>query len=67
MDLEDNGIKQAFSAKNINYIVNKNGSLQIIPQSTKELRAILKIIKDGVAKTYLLERNVLGADFEELG
>lgn len=62
----DNGVKQAFASKNILYIVNKSGNLQIIPQNTNELRAVLKIIKDGVAKTYLLGRNVLGSDFEEL-
>lgn len=66
IDPEDNGIKQAFASKNIHYVVNKNKSLQILPQNTNELRAILKIIKDGVAKTYLLGRNVLGSDFEEL-
>jgi NADH:ubiquinone oxidoreductase subunit F (NADH-binding) len=65
MGSEDNGIKQAFTSKSIKY-ESKKGNIYILPQNTKELKSLLKIIKDGVAKTYLLGRNVLGSDFEEL-
>lgn len=63
---DENEIKQALCSKGITYDVDKGGNVKVIPKNTKELRAILKIISDGVAKTCLLGRNVLGTNFEEL-
>ncbi|HJH29848.1 MAG TPA: hypothetical protein C5S51_09195 [Methanosarcinaceae archaeon] len=62
----DNDIKKAFSSMGINYEIDKKGKLSILPDGTKELRALLKIIMDEVAKTSLLGRNVLGSNFEEI-
>lgn len=61
----DNTIKKAIKAKQIKYDV-KNGKLKIIPKNSSQLKALLKIITDGVAKTCLLDRDVIGSDFEEL-
>jgi len=63
--INDNSIKIALKSKGIEYMV-EDGNVQLFPQNTPELKALLKIIKDGVAKTCLLDRNVLGSDFEEL-
>ncbi len=62
---DNNTIKKALKAKEIEYIV-KNGNIEIIPQNTSHLKALLKIITDRVAKTCLLDREVIGSDFEEL-
>jgi len=62
---EDNSTKKALKSKGINFSVD-NGELMVFPQGTRETLALLKIMKDGVAKTDLLRRNVLGGDFEEL-
>ncbi len=62
---DDNPIKTALKAKKIAYKV-ENGNIKISPEGPQQLRALLKIIKDGVAKTCLLDRNVIGSDFEEL-
>lgn len=61
----DNPIKKALKLKKIAYNV-ENGNIKIIPEGPLQLRALLKIIKDGVAKTCLLDRDVIGSDFEEL-
>lgn len=62
--VDNNIIKKALKAKGIEYI-NKNGTIKIVPQNTSQLKALLKIITDGAAKTHLLNREVIG-DFEEL-
>jgi len=62
----DNDIKNAFSSMGINYEIDKKGKLSILPNGTKELKALLKVIMDEVAKTSLLGRNVLGSNFEEI-
>ncbi len=62
---DNNVIKKALKAKGIRYI-NKNGNIKIVPQNTSQLKALLKIITDGAAKTCLLNRDVIGTDFEEL-
>ncbi|MDO8725050.1 MAG: hypothetical protein Q7J35_03160 [Candidatus Methanoperedens sp.] len=62
---DNNTIKKALKAKGIEYIV-ENENLEIIPQNTSKLKSLLKIITDGVAKTCLLDRDVIGSDFEEL-
>lgn len=61
----DNTIKKALKAKEIAYNV-KNGNIEINPQGPQQLRALLKIITDGVAKTCLLDREGISSDFEEL-
>ena len=60
-----NDIKKALKSRSIRYSVNGN-DIRIGPQTTSELRYVLKIIKDGIAKTHLLERTVIGSDFEEI-
>jgi len=62
---DDNTIKRALKAKKIAYNV-ENGNIEIIPQGPQQLRALLKIIKDGTAKTCLLDREGISSDFEEL-
>ena len=62
---DDNTIKRALTAKEIAYSV-KNGNIKIVPQGPQQLRALLKIIKDGTAKTCLLDREGISSDFEEL-
>ncbi len=61
----DNTIKRALTTKEIAYSV-KNGNIKIVPQGPQQLRALLKIIKDGTAKTCLLDREGISSDFEEL-
>ena len=63
---ENNDIKRAFSSKKIKYEIDEKGNLKIIPENKQQLKSLLKIIKDNLAKTCLLGRNVLGANFEEL-
>ena len=62
---DDNAVKMALKSKGIEYIV-ESGNLEILPQNTSQLKALLKIVTDGVAKTCLLNRDVIGSDFEEL-
>ncbi|MFZ3383907.1 MAG: hypothetical protein WA144_08280 [Candidatus Methanoperedens sp.] len=62
---DNNTIKKALKAKKIEYNF-KNGKIEIFPQGPQQLKDLLKIITDGVAKTYLLDRDVIGSDFEEL-
>ena len=47
-------------------MIPKNGNIEIDPQGPQQLRALLKIIKDGTAKTCLLDREGISSDFEEL-
>lgn len=61
----DNSIKKALKSKEIAYTV-ENGNIKIIPKGPQQLKTLLKIIKDGVAKTCLLNRDVIGSEFEEL-
>lgn len=61
----DNPIKRALNAKKIAYNI-KNGNIKIIPEGPQQLRWLLKIIKDGTAKTCLLDREGISSDFEEL-
>ncbi|MDA0525154.1 hypothetical protein [Methanococcoides alaskense] len=63
---EDNEIKMAFTSKKIEYNVKTDGQVHIIPENPTQLKALLYIINDGVAKTCLLGRNVMGTKFEEL-
>ena len=63
---ENNDIKRAFSSKKIKYEIDEKGNLKIIPENKQQLKSLLKIIKDNLAKTCLLGRNVLGANFEEI-
>ncbi len=62
---EDNTIKKALRTKKISCNI-ENGNIKITPQGPQQLKALLKIIKDGAAKTCLLDRDVIGSDFEEL-
>ena len=62
---EDNLMKQALKKKGIKY-EDDNGNIKILPENTRELSALLKIITDGLATTYLLGKSVLGSDFEIL-
>lgn len=61
----DNTVKRALKSKRIEYII-EDGKLEILPQNTSQLKALLNIVKDQVAKTCLLDRDVIGSDFEEL-
>ncbi|MCZ7405789.1 MAG: hypothetical protein O8C67_12800 [Candidatus Methanoperedens sp.] len=62
---DNNTIKKALKAKKIVYNF-ENGNIKITPKGPQQLKDLLKIITDGVAKTCLLDRDVLGYDFEEL-
>ena len=62
---DSNDIKKALNGRNIRYVVNVD-DVRILPQTTSDLRYVLKIIKDGIATTHLLERTVIGSDFEEI-
>lgn len=63
---EMNDVKRAFSSKKINYEIDEKGNLNIMPENKSQLRSLLKIIKDELAKTCLLGRSILGSNFEEL-
>ncbi|KPQ43985.1 MAG: hypothetical protein MPEBLZ_01453 [Candidatus Methanoperedens nitroreducens] len=61
----DNPIKRALKTKKIAYNV-ENGKIKINPEGPLQLKYLLKIIKDGTAKTCLLDREGISSDFEEL-
>ena len=63
---EINDVKRAFSSKKIKYEIDERGNLNIMPENKRQLRSLLKIIKDELAKTCLLGRSILGSNFEEL-
>ena len=51
----------------VTIIIRIMGNIEIIsPLGVRRLKAFLKIIRDGVAKTCLLDRDVIGSDFEEI-
>jgi hypothetical protein len=62
----DNPIKYALRTKEIKYGFSKDGELHIIPTSTNQFKSLLKIIDDGVMRTYLLGRDGITEEFEEL-
>jgi hypothetical protein len=66
LSTENNEIKMAFNLKKIRYDVKPDGKVHIAPENSKQLNSLLHIMNDGVAKTCLLGRNVLGTKFEEL-
>ena len=63
---ENNDIKRAFSSKGLEYFTGEKGELIIVPVSKTDIKSLLMIIKDGVAKTALLHRSVLGSNYEVL-
>ena len=62
---EANEIKNALDIKGINYEIDGE-DVKIIPSSSQNLKSLLKIMSDGLAKTCLLNRSVLGSDFEDI-
>ncbi len=62
----ENPITYALKTKEIKYGFTKDGELHINPTSTTQLKTLLKIIDDGVIKTYLLGREGITEEFEEL-
>ena len=66
MSDSDNLTKKTFESKKIAYVI-ESGQVKINPEGALKLRAFLKIIQDGIVRTYLLGREGITGDFEELG
>ncbi|MFW9877006.1 MAG: hypothetical protein ACFFG0_28260, partial [Candidatus Thorarchaeota archaeon] len=61
---DDNSVKRAFKSKNLDFeIISK--SIKIKPKNTVQIKALMKIIYDGIVKTTLLGREGLTTAIEE--